>query len=536
MFAFALWDTKRRRLLLARDRMGEKPLYLFETGRHLIFASEMKALLRSGSIPFELDPIAVDLYFHYQYIPEPGTPIKGVRKLEAGHVLTVDADPWQVQDTCYWRMEDAPPLEGDPAELIRSELETVSQLVIRSDVPVGVALSGGLDSSAIAALAVRKYPDTMHAFSVGYPDHLPNDERVEARALADNLHMPFHDVELATEDMVTFFPELVYWRDDPIADISGYGYYAVMKLAREFNVPVVLQGQGGDELFWGYPWVSQAVGESLQKSSLWLKDWLALKDYLKLEFPKTYSRRSLWDWFTSLSGLRTGWKRFHDHRASLIDQLIFYDLVPDFKMACNGVEDIYGPALMEHLDGARAFDIFTFPQPWPDVSVLLTLLTCQTYLLGNGITQGDRLSMASSVELRLPLVDHCFVETVVGLRKTQTDHHLPPKSWFKAALNGILPDRVINRPKRGFAPPVRVWHQALFSAYGSMLDDGYLVREGVLRQDSARTLSCGPFPRKAGCPISFKALVLEIWCRRISNSSQAAPDCHTTVRMSAESN
>jgi asparagine synthase (glutamine-hydrolysing) len=267
MFAFALYDTQRKRLLLARDRMGEKPLYLYQTNSNLFFASEMKALLASGLVPFELDPNAVNLYFHYQYVPEPLTPLKGVRKLDAACLLTVDIEDWRIEEKCYWRMEDAPPLEGDPARHIREQLEVVGEIVIRSDVPVGVALSGGLDSSAIASLAASKYPGTMHAFSIGYPDSPETDERADARALADHLGLPFHDVELSTSEMVSFFPELVSWRDDPIADIAGYGYYSVMKLAREHSVPVVLQGQGGDELFWGYPWVRDAARQTERKVS-----------------------------------------------------------------------------------------------------------------------------------------------------------------------------------------------------------------------------------------------------------------------------
>src|SRR2546427_5931718 len=129
MFAFALWDAKQQRLLLARDRMGEKPLYLYEQDGQLLFTSELKALLSSGIVPFELDAKAIDLYFHYQFVPEPQTPITGVRKLDAGHLLVVETDPWRIKEICYWRMLDAPPLDGDPAKLIREELETISELV-----------------------------------------------------------------------------------------------------------------------------------------------------------------------------------------------------------------------------------------------------------------------------------------------------------------------------------------------------------------------------------------------------------------------
>ena len=520
MFAFALWDNKHQRLLLARDRMGEKPLYLYEHKGQLIFASELKALLRSGIVPFELDPVAVHLYFHYQYVPEPATAIKNVRKLPAAHILTIDINPWQINESSYWSMEDAPPLDGDPVELIRSELETISELIIRADVPVGVALSGGLDSSAIAALAAQKYPGTMHAFTIGYPGYPHNDERREARALADYLGIPFHDIELATEDMVAFFPELIYWQDDPIADISSYGYYAVMKLAREHGVPVILQGQGGDELFWGYQWVRQAAYESINKKILLEEGWKALLKYLKPTLPNFWPLRDLKEWIISGAGIYSGWQQFLRHKKTAKEQLVFYDLTPDFQMACCKARDMYSPTFVEHLDSVSPFDLFSISQPWPKIEVLLTRLICETYLMENGITQGERLSMASSVELRLPLVDYRLVETVVGLRKTHKDYNLPPKSWLKAALKDTLPDWTLSRPKRGFEPPVRSWHRALFTAYGNMLNHGYLVQAGILKAESAQHLSTGPFPQGTVTPLSFKALVLELWSRQFSSLSQ----------------
>ncbi|HYP52420.1 MAG TPA: asparagine synthase (glutamine-hydrolyzing), partial [Pyrinomonadaceae bacterium] len=221
MFAFALWDGARRRLVLARDPLGEKPLYLYERDGRLLFASEMKSLLRSGCVPFELDAEAVNLYFHYQYVPEPRTAVKGVRKLDAAHLLVVEVEPWNVREQCYWRMDDAPPVEGAAPALIREQLETVSEIVVRADVPVGVALSGGLDSSAVAALASRRVKGALHAFSVGYAGQPEGpDERGEAHALARHLGLPFHEVEIETKEVVEFFPELIYWRDDPVADYS----------------------------------------------------------------------------------------------------------------------------------------------------------------------------------------------------------------------------------------------------------------------------------------------------------------------------
>ena len=517
MFAFALWDSRKKSLLLVRDRMGEKPLYLFEDDGALLFGSELKTLLSSRLVPFELDPHAIDLFFHYQFVPEPRTPLRHLRKLPAAHLLTVTLDPWRVEERAYWKMDDIAPRSGDPAEVIRAELERVGELVVRSDVPVGVALSGGLGSSAIAAIAAKKYPGRMHAFGVGYPGRPFYDERTDAKALADHLGMPFHDVEITCDRVVEFFPELVYWLDDPIADLSGFGYYSVMRAAREAGVPVMLQGQGGDELFWGYPWVARAAKETFRKINSSVGGRRKFRDYLALQWrPLLWSKRGWWDWGMSIGGLRTSWESFRRDRDSRADQVVFYDLTPDFRIARRCMGKWYTPKFIESLGDATPYDPFTIPQPRPRPDILLTQLICSTYLLENGMAQGDRLGMASSVELRLPFVDYRLVETVIGLRKAQPDHALPPKAWLRTALKGVLPDWVLNRPKQGFRTPGKGWHRALFAKHGELLNDGYLVRAGVLKREAARTLAQGRFALGAIVPPSYKALVMELWCRRFS--------------------
>ncbi len=515
MFAFALWDRKNQRVMLARDRMGEKPLYLNETNGKIIFSSELKSILQSKQIPFILDPDAINLYFHYQYVPEPRTPIKHVRKLPAGHFLTIDLESFRCTETCYWKMEDAQPLTGNPALLIRKTLDDISELTLRADVPIGVALSGGLDSSAIAALAVKKYPDTMHAFSIGYPNHPPCDERREAETFADFLGMPFHDIELKSDDLVSIFPDLVYYRDDPIADISGYGYYAVMKLARDHQIPVMLQGQGGDELFFGYPWVKDAVQQSLRKESMITNGNQSWKHYLHLTAPCMTSPSLMIQWIRTLGGIKTGWKQYQRDRYMPENQLVFMDLIPDFNIADIGYEEQYTESFKRQIMKNLPYSIFTSPRPWKNVDILMTKLISQTYLLENGIAQGDRLSMASSVELRLPLVDYRLVETVIGLRKTYSDYDFEPKFWLKSALKNIVPEWVMCRSKKGFAPPVKEWHDALFQQYGSLLDGGLLMELGVLTPKTAKKMAKGPFPQGIVTPLSFKALVLEVWCRKM---------------------
>ncbi len=193
MFAFALWDEARGRLLLGRDRMGEKPLYFAEQEGGLVFASELKALLGSGLVPLELDPVGVNLFFHYNFVPEPGLPLQGIRKLPAAHTLVWERERGVCRLARYWSMEEAveadPAQAADPAAAILDMLCETMRLVVRSDVPVGVALSGGVDSSAVAALAAPVCPE-LQAVGVGYLGCPGCDERDEARALARSLGIP----------------------------------------------------------------------------------------------------------------------------------------------------------------------------------------------------------------------------------------------------------------------------------------------------------------------------------------------------------
>ena len=518
MFAFALWDVHRERLLLGRDRMGEKPLYLYQHGQTLHFASELRALLKSLPHKPDIDPAAVDLFFHYGYVPEPYTPLVGVQKLPAGHILWVDVEPWCIEQRQYWDIAGAPPLEGDPVADIRAELDTISSIVIRSDVPVGVALSGGVDSGALAALAAQKYPGTMHAFSIGYPDRPENDERADAKRLADHLGMPFHDIELKTEDLTRFFPELVYLADDPIADIAAFGYYTLSRLARENGVPVLLQGQGGDELFWGYEWVRQAALDSEVKQ-IWnqanpLQRWKAASSYLIPALPRRF-RPGLWrEWAQRLIQQR-GWsgpERWQRIRNEFSNTLVFMDSISYFWQT-QSLEKLYTPSFAARLTDRNAYQPFTCSQPWGDIPVLLTKLISQTYLLENGITQGDRLSMASSVELRLPLVDYRLAEIVIGHRKTQPDHVLPRKQWLQQALQGILPDWVINRPKRGFSPP-GMWYQSLFKTYGPSLREGYLVESGLANSTTVAQWSTFEPTTERDAWFLLRLLYLELWCQK----------------------
>ena len=472
MFAFALWDKKNSSLFLARDRMGEKPLYMYQDKDLFAFASEFKALKKILPQGISLDRCAVNLFFHYQYVPEPDTIVSGVKKLPAAHYVNIKPDDLRARCEPYWNIQDAPAVEGEPVQKIRAGLEETIPFILRSDVPVGIALSGGIDSGAIASLAAKRYSDTLHAFTVGYSGNQLCDERRQARGLAERLGLHFHDIEISTDDFVNGFPGLVYSMDDPIADIAAYGYYFVTKLARSCNVPVMLNGFGGDELFWGYPWVRSAVRKSLFKS--------------RIPLVKALSK----------------------------NRMSFYDLAPDFQNARRIFTGLYTKTFSESINEDDIYKPFTSDGEWEPVDINICRLTFNTWLISNCVALGDRLSMASSVEMRLPLLDYKFIELVTGLRKNTHDWRLPPKKWLKDSLKDLLPQDVLCRPKRGFSPPYEEWLTSVLCKYADFLKDGYLTGHGILQNGKTEGFINLSMERNFNMYLAYRILVLEMWCRK----------------------
>lgn len=519
MFAFAIWDREEKQLFLARDRTGEKPLYYWYDHHNFYFASELKALVSSLPEKPALNPIAVDLYLHYQYVPEPLTPLSGVYKLPAAHYLLIDHDTWKIQPQPYWNLEQIAPVTGNPVELIRQELDRVIELTLRSDVPIGIALSGGIDSGAIAALAAPKYKGTLQTFSIGYPGRPPYDERKEAEELAKTLGLPFFDIELHTEELVTFFPELVAAMDDPIADIAAFGHYSVMKKASEHGIKVMLSGIGGDELFWGYAWLVEAAQLTEQKQHFLSKSfpsWFSssiegiskhqLYQRLSLSPKVPLSIRLLLNQGIKMEKMRLGYPQ----------QAVYQNLVPDFQIATNYTQTIYHPEFLAQIPQKNAYQPFQLNSPpWEDIPIKICQLIFNTWLVSNCLSLSDRVSMASSVETRLPFLDHKLIELVMGLRKTQPDHELGQKYWLKQALQGILPDEVLNRPKRGFQPPVQEWMEGIILAYLDQLQSGYLIELKILNQEFMVKLIHEFKIGRQHTFILYKCLLLEIWYRQL---------------------
>lgn len=515
MFAFAIWDRVEGKLFMARDRCGEKPFFYWMNEETFIFASELKALLPLLPIRPELDASVVDMYLHYQYVPEPFTLLEGVHKLPAAHHMTLSLTIWKVRPVSYWNIEQIQERKGDPVSLIREELDRTVQLTLRSDVPVGVALSGGIDSGAIAALAARHYPAPMHAFSVGYPGRPPYDEREEARGLAKKLGMIFHEVEIPVDSFVDFFPRLVEIMDEPIADPAAFGHFAVPRAAADLGIKVLLTGIGGDEVFWGYEWVRNAVTSNQQAMQTGMLTHIR-EACLKQVFSDSLRKR------LAASGrlpeaLRRLFVTTQAARGKTpYDQLLFLGNIPDFSDAFALKRLCYGEAMHVIDDGSPFIPTQGLPEHVEDVPAAILRLLFKTWLVSNCLNLGDRVSMAVGVESRLPLLDKNLIELVMGLRRAKPDHTLPHKAWLRQALKGILPDEVLDRPKRGFQPPVHAWLGGVIACYGEHLRGGQLVRSGILKAGVVESL-LQDWPTKGWAHLFFvyKLVLLECWCERV---------------------
>jgi asparagine synthase (glutamine-hydrolysing) len=478
MFAFALWDPARRELLLARDRFGEKPLYLHrDVEGRLWFASEMKALLAGLGRGFELSAHAMQLFLIYQYVPEPLTMFSDIRKLPAGHVLRVTAENLVrahgiPQTSAYWNYLDAEPRYGNAIGQVRDALEDAGRITLRSDVPVGVALSGGIDSSLVAVLARKFHSGELKAFSVGYPGRPENDERDAARSLAHQLDMPFFDVELSSEQFVHTFPQLVEDMDDPVGDIAAYGYHAVSQLARGHGVPVLLSGLGADELFWGYEWVREAVRKSIQKRERRPPRWIAR---LLDPYP---------------------------------DRAVFYDSLDWMRESASVAPDLMTSVAKSKVP-ANLWASYFESADWGNIPLWLMNVQNKTWLTSNCLALCDRVTMAHSVELRLPFLDHKLIDVVTGLRKAELRDWDQPHKWLLIeAVQDLLPAEILARKKRGFTPPVAEWMERVVRRYGHLVRDGVLVAHEIMAPEAHERLTDR---RPVG--LAYRMVLLELWAR-----------------------
>jgi asparagine synthase (glutamine-hydrolysing) len=443
MFALAVWDVRQRRLFLARDRLGIKPLYYWHEGGRLVFGSELTAVARHPAVRRDINYVALDHFLTLEYVPAPHTIYRRVRKLLPGHWLCFEDG--RIKQEQYWEVS---PGKADAGEAVLSHrlaelLEDAVGLQLVSDVPLGALLSGGIDSSTVVYFMSNLAGQRLRTFSIGFDDASYN-ELPYARRVADALGTEHCDQAFQC-DLASMAERLIYHLDEPLADFSIFPTYLVSQFARE-SVKVVLSGDGGDELFGGY---DTYRAQHLARYYRWLPAALRLST-----LPALAGRLRPGP---AKKGLVNKVKRFVEG-AALPDHLQHTRwmafLGPDEKAR------LYRPALREALAGSDTASLFV---PYFQAVAGADPLTQQqfvdvkTYLPDNILTKLDRMSMAVSLEARVPLLDHRIVEFAFALPTHQKLGWNKRKVLLQRVMSARLPPEVLNKPKQGFSVPLKHW-------------------------------------------------------------------------------
>jgi asparagine synthase (glutamine-hydrolysing) len=448
MFAFALWDARERRLFCARDRLGIKPFYYYWDGRLFAFASEMKALWEHPAISLALDESSLPEYLAFGHLNSEATMFRGVRKLMPGHWLTLDlsgGDPrFEIQQ--YWDVPTPPeqPEERDDRSWIeecRARLEETVRMRLMSDVPLGMFLSGGVDSSAIAALMKGMVSGPVQTFAVGYREN-EFSELAFARQAAQSIGTEHHEVTIGRDEFFDALPNLIWHEDEPISWPSSVSLYFVSRLASQ-RVKVVLTGEGSDELFGGYGRYQHYLN-----SQRWGSTWALAPAAL---------RRSI------ASGISTSRLLSADLRRKA--QHTF--LGRDWSTESLYLDNFYGgfsPAEMESLfapvagQAGRYQNFLRYWDARSSQSPLTRMLYAdqKTYLVELLMKQ-DQMSMACSIESRVPFLDHPLVEFAARVPDRLKIRNGVGKYILKEAVAGLVPPELLHRPKMGFPTPLRPW-------------------------------------------------------------------------------
>jgi asparagine synthase (glutamine-hydrolysing) len=456
-FAIALWDAQREQLVLARDRVGVKPLYFYQQHGRFIFSSEIKAILRHPAVTTEIDEKSLYHYLTFLTTPAPNTLFQDVQKLPAGHLLIVKRDG-AVELKQYW---DALPLKALPENVrARSEAEHSDEILrllresirkrMMSDVPFGVFLSGGVDSSANVALMSELMSQPVRTYTVGFDDSEELNELDSARAVAKRFATDHHEVIIGQRDMQQFLPELIFHQDEPLADPVCVPLYFVSKLARETGTIVVQVGEGADEIFAGYDWFRKYV-------AIYERFWSqAEKVPASLRHSLTALAKPLLEAsFNKRTAIELA-RRLGADQALFWGGAIVFD--EDFKRRALSRE------LNQRLTGLSSYQAVTKhiehiaqARPDADFAARMSYLELKLRLPELLLMRVDKMTMAASVEARVPFLDHHLVEYALGLPVNLKIKSGNGKYILKRALEKVLPADLLYRPKRGFGAPVREW-------------------------------------------------------------------------------
>jgi asparagine synthase (glutamine-hydrolysing) len=502
MFAFALWDEKRERLLIARDRLGIKPLYYWRSpDGALAFGSELKSLLRLPDFPRDIDRSAIADYLALGYVPEPGCIYRGVSKLLPGHLLVRSSDG-SVTTRRYWNPLEQGEVAMEKEEAVREIRRLLTDSVryrLIADVPLGAFLSGGLDSSAVVAEMSRQMDRPVKTFSIGFEEPEFN-EAPHAAAVARSLGTE-HTELIVRPDVEELFESIVLGFDEPFADSSAIPTLLVSRLAAE-HVKVVLSGDGGDELFAGYTrYLDMQTRGAVLPTPLRKLLGAAVR-----RFPHgTVGRNRLLEYTRSERGRYTG--------------MVAHPLA----VADGGVAR--GDLVAEGYSPDQLLDRWYEQVSHRSREEQPSLVDLLSYLPGDILTKVDRMSMAASIEARVPLLDHRMVEFATSIPMSLKLRDGTGKWIFREATRGLLPDSVFEKRKQGFGVPLRPWlRRELKHRVDRLLDPGTALHEWVEPAAVARVVGEHQAGRRDHSPLLWKLIVLQLWLQQSGNTSSPRPD------------
>jgi asparagine synthase (glutamine-hydrolysing) len=506
MFAIAVWDNHTRKLFLARDRLGEKPLYYTQPTGLFVFASEIKSLLQHPAVTASPNLQAISHYLSLKYTPAPQTMFAGIHSLPPGHYLIASADGISIKQ--YWDIPFG--TSEDERSNIKSDAEYADELLsllresvrlrLRSDVPFGAFLSGGLDSSTIVALMAQQLNDPVNTFSVGFDGAGSNDELPYAHLVAQHFGCKHHTLKITSDDFLRYADTVLWHLDQPIADQATIATFLVSKLASQ-HVKMVLTGEGGDELFAGY---ARYRGDQFEPWFRWM--------------PKPVPK-----YLRSIANQLPGLRRAKIAINALTQSDEATRFANWFPMFSDDAKQTLFSAQAESLrtGAAKVFSRQLADCRSTDSLSRMLYVDSKLWLPDYLLLRGDKLTMANSLEARIPLLDHKLVEFAAGLPNHLKLNGANRKVLLRRVASNLLPAQIINRPKQGFPIPIERWLQVeVRSLMQDMLSKRSIESRGLLNAKYVDQLVTQHLSGYADHSTQLWGLIsLEMWFRRFIDSS-----------------
>jgi asparagine synthase (glutamine-hydrolysing) len=523
MFAFAIWDSVRKTLFLARDRVGIKPLYYYQGETFLSFASEMKAILVDPSVRREINPAMIDRFLSYFYVPGGTTLLRNFYKLDPGHWLMIRDG--RVQTQCYWDIDFQQMGEEQSDESLERQvlslLDHTVQLHMISDVPVGFLLSGGVDSTAMLSFAAHKTDKPISSFTIGFSHPGVVDERPFARLAAERFGSQHHEISITAREFASFLPEYVWYMEEPVCEPASVALYYVSKLAKQY-VKVLISGEGGDEAFAGY---------HNYRNMYWLE---TIKNNLG---PLRGAARRGTEFLGHLSDSRV-LKKYGPLLNTDIDEHYLSRTSSPYQYFNKNSGDLYLREMAKQTNKSHSTEVtrnLLAQKSLEGPLEKMLYVDTKTWLPDDLLIKADRMTMANSIELRVPFLDHKVLEFGAHLPRNQKVRGWKMKYLLKKALVKHIPEEILHRRKVGFANPSVAWlMHDLKDVVSDILLDSHSMSRGYFRKQAILDLLKQNSQSGHYTAEIFSLVVLELWHRTFVDRQDSHPGPRT-IGLPAES-